>query len=111
LELEAAKAAYQSRRSLLYSRLSQMDEIDYYKPMAAFYNMVTLPVPDTEQFCKWLLTDFERNGKTVMMAPANGFYFNQSLGKQQVRIAYILNEQDLSEAMDCLEEALKVYRW
>jgi len=104
-----AKAAYQKRRALLYNRLSQIDGVVAYKPTAAFYNIATLPVTDAEDFCKWLLTDFELDGNTVMLAPANGFYFNKAIGKQQVRIAYILNETDLAKAMDCLEQALVEY--
>ena len=104
-----AKSAYRIRRALLHERLSQIPGVRTYLPAAAFYNIAELPVDNAEAFCKWLLTDFEMDGHTVMLAPANGFYFNQSIGKKQVRIAYILNKNDLNHAMDILEEGLKVY--
>lgn len=107
--IEEAKQAYQARREVLYGHLQHLQGANFYKPMAAFYNIVQLPVDDAEQFCKWMLTDFEQNGNTVMLAPAQGFYFNKPLGKQQVRIAYILNNKDLDKAMSCLTLALSQY--
>ena len=71
--------------------------------------MVRLPVDDSEVFCRWILEEFSHNGTTVMMAPAAGFYATPGLGKDQVRIAYVLNKQDLAAAMDCLAAALKAY--
>lgn len=79
------------------------------KPGGAFYLFVQLPVDDTEKFCQWLLEDFDLNGETVMLAPGAGFYASKGLGHQEARLAYVLNEQDLERAMDCLEAALKVY--
>ncbi|MCL4149780.1 UNVERIFIED_CONTAM: hypothetical protein GTU68_040940 [Idotea baltica] len=108
--IAAAKAEYVERREILYSGLSQIPDITYYKPTAAFYNMIELPVNDAEDFCKWLLTDFEYEGATVMLAPGSGFYFNKSLGRRQVRIAYVLNEQDLKAALKCLQLGLMKYR-
>lgn len=107
--IQKAKEKYIKRRQILHNRLSNIAGVKTYKPSAAFYNMAELPVDNAEHFCKWLLTDFDRNGETVMLAPANGFYSNKEIGKKQVRIAYILNEKDLSTAMDCLEEALIQY--
>jgi len=107
--IKEAKEEYNKRRTVLYNRLSNMDGVKCYKPSAAFYNVVELPIDNAEKFCKWLLTDFRHNGQTVMFSPANGFYFNNDLGKKQVRIAFILNEQKLEEAMDCLEVALKEF--
>ncbi len=107
--LARVKDEYRNRRQVMYDRLSVMKGVFCYKPKAAFYNLVALPVRDATHFCQWLLTDFELNGQTVMLAPANGFYFTQSHGKHQVRIAYILNEKDLTSAMDCLELALFQY--
>jgi aspartate aminotransferase len=72
--------------------------------------MAKLPVDDTDEFCKWLLTDFRKDNSTVMLAPASGFYTTPGLGKNQVRLAYVLQEQEINKAMDCLEAALKVYR-
>ncbi len=107
--IERVKEKYLKRRNLLADRLSKMEGVISYKAQAAFYNIVELPVDDAEVFCKWLLTDFEIDGTTLMMAPANGFYFNRSLGIRQVRIAFVLEEAMINKAMDILEEGLKVY--
>ena len=107
--IEKAKAEYDRRRHVLYEGLSSIEGVECYLPDAAFYNMVGLPVADAAHFCKWLLTDFELDGKTVMLAPGDGFYFHKNLGKNQVRVAYILNENDLREAIMCLKEALRQY--
>ncbi|MDG2012883.1 MAG: hypothetical protein P8J33_05225, partial [Pirellulaceae bacterium] len=75
----------------------------------AFYAMVQLPVDDAEKFCQWMLEEFDHEGTTVMMAPGGGFYATPGLGHNQVRIAYVLNREDLAAAMDCLAAALQVY--
>ena len=72
--------------------------------------MTELPVEDANAFCIWLLRDFRLNGKTIMMAPGDGFYLNQENGKKQVRIAFVLGIPELTEAMDILEQALKEYQ-
>ena len=77
--------------------------------MGAFYTVARLPIDDADKFCSWLLSDFEYEGCTVMMAPATGFYTEPGLGKNEVRIAYVLNTDDLKNAMDCLEAGLKAY--
>jgi len=105
-----AKEEYNKRRKVLYSRLSNIEGVKCYYPSAAFYNMAELPIDDAAKFCKWMLTDFRHEGRTVMFSPADGFYFNQELGKKQVRIAFILNEEKLNQAMDCLELGLKEYQ-
>jgi aspartate aminotransferase len=104
-----AREEYDLRRLTLFERLNKMEGITCYLPGGAFYNFIKLPVDDAGRFCKWLLTDFEYNGSTVMISPGEGFYATAGLGKQEVRIAYVLNVTDLHKAMDCLEEALKVY--
>ena len=71
--------------------------------------MVRLPVEDSEDFCRWMLESFDHEGNTVMMAPGAGFYATEGLGKNEVRIAYVLNESDLGKAMDCLRQGLKAY--
>ncbi|MGC4058966.1 MAG: hypothetical protein QM743_12725 [Chitinophagaceae bacterium] len=71
--------------------------------------MAKLPVTDTERFCQWLLEEFSYEGATVMMAPAAGFYATPGCGKDEVRLAYVLNLEDINHAMDCLEQALKAY--
>lgn len=108
--INEAKEEYNRRRKVLYNRLSKMEGVKCYYPSAAFYNMVELPIDDATKFCKWMLTDFRHEGKTVMFAPADGFYFNQELGKKQVRIAFVLSEDKLNTAMDCMEAGLKEYQ-
>ncbi len=107
--LEEVKQEYTKRRNLLVSRLQQMEGILFINPMGAFYTMVKLPVDDAERFCIWMLEAFDHDGETVMLAPGAGFYTTEGMGKQEVRIAYVLNCDDLNRAMDCLEAALKVY--
>lgn len=109
LYIEEARQKYIHRRDILYQSLQQIEGVECYRPQAAFYNICRLPVPDAEDFCKWLLADFEHEGKTVMLAPADGFYFTKGIGKDQVRIAYVLNEVDLKMAMDCLKVGLERY--
>ena len=103
-------AEYNSRRDLLVHRLQNMKGVTCPLPGGAFYAMAQLPVADTEKFCQWLLEHFSFKGSTVMMAPAAGFYSTPGKGKNEVRLAYVLNKEDINNAMDCLEEALKVYK-
>ncbi len=102
-------AEYNGRRDLLVSRLQAMEGVKCPMPGGAFYAMAELPVDDSEKFCQWLLESFSHNGATVMMAPAAGFYATPGKGKQEVRLAYVLNKEDINAAMDCLEAALKEY--
>lgn len=106
---EAPKAEYLSRRNLLVKRLNAMPGVVCPNPGGAFYAMAKLPIDDSDKFCQWLLESFSFNGQTIMLAPATGFYGTPGLGKQEVRLAYVLNLTALDQAMDCLEEALKVY--
>lgn len=101
---------YTSRRDLLVKRLQAMDGVTCPLPGGAFYAMAKLPVEDSEKFCQWLLEEFSHNGATVMMAPAGGFYATSGRGRNEVRLAYVLNKEDIDAAMDCLEAALKVYK-
>lgn len=103
------KAAYLSRRNLLVKRLNQMDGVFCPTPGGAFYVIAKLPIDDGDRFCQWLLESFSYKGQTVMLAPASGFYETKGLGKNEVRLAYVINNEDIDAAMDCLEEALKVY--
>ena len=73
--------------------------------------MARLPIDDSDKFCQWLLESFSYENKTVMLAPATGFYGTPGLGRQEVRLAYVLNLKDLNDAMDCLEQALEAYPW
>ena len=77
--------------------------------MGAFYTVARLPVDDAEKFCEWCLTDFEYEGETVMMAPASGFYSTPGMGRDEVRIAYVLKKDDLQRAILVLEKALEAY--
>src|SRR5687767_5410349 len=103
------KAEYMARRDLLVKRLNAMPGVFCPNPGGAFYAIARLPIDDADVFCQWLLESFSHNGKTVMLAPATGFYGTPGLGKNEVRLAYVLNLNDLNEAMDCLEKALTEY--
>ena len=106
---DTIKEEYLRRRDAVVSRLNAMPGVTCPNPGGAFYAVVELPIADSDHFCQWLLESFEHNGATVMMAPATGFYQTPGLGKKEVRIAYVLNEDAIHKAMDCLEVALKVY--
>jgi aspartate aminotransferase len=103
------KAEYLKRRDLLVSRLNKIPGVLCPNPGGAFYAMAKLPVANAEDFCRWLLESFSYQGQTVMMAPASGFYSTPGLGKDEVRFAYVLNTDDINQAMDCLEKALETY--
>jgi aspartate aminotransferase len=103
-------AEYNARRDLLVKRLTAMPGVKCPTPGGAFYAIAQLPVADSEKFCQWLLESFSYNGATVMMAPAAGFYATPGKGKNEVRLAYVLNLDDINGAMDCLEAALKEYK-
>ncbi len=100
---------YIKRRDYLVEALQKMPGVLCPTPMGAFYAAVRLPIDDSEKFAQWLLEEFSYEGKTVMVAPMGGFYATPGLGKDEVRIAYVLKIEDLKEALKCLEEALKVY--
>lgn len=101
---------YQARRDAAYEALKTIPEVTVAKPEGAFYVMVRLPVPDSNAFAQWLLTDFERDGETVMVAPGAGFYVNPGLGTQEVRLAYVLGEPHLRRAVELLGEAILSYQ-
>lgn len=100
---------YKSRRDVIVKRLNAMEGVFCPNPGGAFYAMARLPVDDSDKFCQWLLESFEYGGATLMLAPATGFYGTPGLGKQEVRLAYVLNVSAINAAMDCLERALKQY--
>ena len=106
---ETTKAEYKLRRDVIVSRLNKMKGVFCPNPGGAFYAMAKLPIDDSDKFCQWLLEEFNYNNQTVMLAPATGFYGTVGLGKQEVRLAYVLNTDALNNAMDCLEKALEVY--
>ncbi len=100
---------YEQRRNLLVERLNSIEGVFCPKPSGAFYVIASLPVENAEHFAQWLLEDFDFQNQTIMVAPANGFYFTKSRGLNQVRIAYVLNKESLNKSVDCLEEALRLY--
>ena len=101
---------YKARRDFFIKGLNEIPGVYSPMPEGAFYTVASLPVEDTEAFCRWLLTDFRLNGETVMMAPAAGFYSTPGLGKNQVRMAYVLKEEDLAKALKILRAALATYK-
>lgn len=107
--IKEAIQEYDERRKLLVNRLNEMEGVICPTPGGAFYTFVELPIDDSENFCRWILEDFDYNGETVMMAPGSGFYATPGQGTNQVRIAYVLNKSDLNKALDCLQAAIKAY--
>ena len=100
---------YVERRKCLIDGLNRIPGCYTPIPMGAFYTVAQLPVDDVDKFCAWCLTDFNYEGETIMMAPATGFYSDSELGRKQVRLAYILNKEDLKRALVVLEKALEAY--
>jgi len=107
--LSDVKAEYDRRRRVAYERLRQMPGVTCYLPGGAFYSFAKFPIDDAERFCQWLLEDFDHNGATLMLAPGAAFYATPGLGKDEVRLAYVLNAEKLNAAMDCLKLALQIY--
>ena len=106
---EKPKSEYLARRDLLVKRLNAMPDVYCPNPGGAFYAIARLPIEDSDHFCQWLLDSFSYQNQTVMLAPATGFYGTPGLGKNEVRLAYVLNLDSINAAMDCLEQALQVY--
>ncbi len=100
---------YKARRDFFIQGLNQIPGVFSPVPEGAFYTVASLPVEDAEAFCRWMLTDFRYKGETVMMAPAAGFYETPGLGKNQVRMAYVLEKEELAKALKVLSEGLKSY--
>ena len=103
------KTEYVSRRNLLIEELEKIEGVRVAKPQGAFYCIAELPIADADDFAQWLLEDFRVNNETVMVAPAGGFYATDGLGKNQIRIAYVLEKESLKRAVNILKEALKSY--
>ena len=101
---------YKSRRDFLIERLNKIPGVFSPMPQGAFYTLAQLPIEDADKFCAWCLSDFRYEGQTIFMAPASGFYVTPGLGKNEVRIAYVLNKNDLANAMTVLEKALETYK-
>ena len=107
---DAVKKEYVARRNLLIAELEKIDGIKIGHPQGAFYCIAELPIADSDDFALWLLEEFRVDGETVMVAPAAGFYASEGLGKNQIRIAYVLDKDSLKKAVNILKEALKIYK-
>lgn len=97
------------RRKVLIDGLNRIPGVYSPIPMGAFYTMAKLPVDDSDEFCKWCLNEFEYEGQTIFLSPGSGFYTTPGLGKNQVRIAYAINKEDISKALTVLQKALEAY--
>lgn len=106
---DEVKTEYVARRNLLIAELEKLEGVKVAKPQGAFYCIAELPIEDADDFAQWLLEDFRVNNETVMVAPAAGFYATEGLGKNQIRIAYVLDQPTLKRAVHILGEALKTY--
>lgn len=104
------RAEYTKRRNLLVDLLNGIPGVICPKPKGAFYCVAELPVDDTDKFAQWLLESYSNNGETIMVAPMSGFYSNPELGRKQVRIAYVLKEDDLKRSVELLSDALQKYK-
>ena len=100
---------YDQRRKFLINALNDIDGVRSPMPKGAFYSVVELPVDDSERFCQWLLEEFNYKNQTVMLAPASGFYATPGRGKHEVRIAYVLKQENLENAVEVLKKALEAY--
>lgn len=107
--IESVRHEYLRRRDFLVNRMNQIPGVYAPMPKGAFYTTVKLPVYDSEDFCQWMLEEFSYKNQTVMLAPGTGFYNNKEQGRNQVRIAFVIGVEELGHAVDCIEEALKVY--
>ncbi len=106
---DGVKTEYIARRDFVIEEINKIDGVFCPKPSGAFYCIARLPIDNADKFCQWLLEEFSFNGQTVMMAPATGFYSTPGAGMNEVRLAYVLNKEDLKNALICLKEALKMY--
>jgi aspartate aminotransferase len=106
---EAVNKEYTKRRNTIVTALNKIDDVYCPNPGGAFYVVARLPIDNADKFCQWMLETFSYDNQTVMMAPATGFYSTPGAGTDEVRMAYVLNINDIEKAMVCLEEALKVY--
>jgi aspartate aminotransferase len=106
---QAILAEYQRRRDRVYTALSSMQGVRVRKPEGAFYLCAGLPIDDAQRFAEFLLRDFSLDGETVMLAPADGFYATEGLGRDEVRLAYVVREELLVRCMAILEAALEAY--
>ena len=106
---DEVRTSYRDRRDALVDGLAAIDGVTCPKPGGAFYAVAKLPIDDADAFCQWMLESFEHEGATVMMAPNTGFYATPGLGKQEVRMAYVLEREEIEKAVACLRAALSAY--
>ncbi|WP_262247712.1 pyridoxal phosphate-dependent aminotransferase [Parapedobacter soli] len=106
---DAVKQEYNARRDTLVAGLNQIPGVYCPNPGGAFYVLARLPIDDADRFCQWMLEHFSYENQTVMMAPASGFYSTPDAGKNQIRMAYVLNISDLKKALTCIEKGLAAY--
>lgn len=106
----AVKEEYQRRRDVIYAGITAIPGASTYLPKGAFYTIAKLPIDSADRFASWMLTDFSHNGATTMVAPANGFYATPGSGEDEVRLAYVLNVEDLKNAMEVLAQGVAQYR-
>ena len=106
---DEVRTSYRDRRDALVDGLAAIDRVTCPKPGGAFYAVAKLPIDDADAFCQWMLESFEHEGATVMMAPNTGFYATPGLGKQEVRMAYVLDREEIEKAVACLRAALSAY--
>lgn len=107
--LESVRLEFQSRRDALYAALKEVPDVTVHKPRGAFYTIVRLPVSDAEAFAAYLLADFAHDGKTTFIAPAAGFYMQNSQGREKARFAYVLKKSEIEEAVKALAAGLRRY--
>lgn len=107
---DKVKKEYESRRNIMFEKLSNMPGVICEKPTGAFYIVAKLPIKSGEDFAKWMLTDFSYDNKTVMVAPAEGFYATKGLGLSEIRLSYCINTDALADAMDILSKGLEAYK-
>ncbi|MCW0522301.1 pyridoxal phosphate-dependent aminotransferase [Riemerella anatipestifer] len=108
--IQSVREEYTKRRNLLVQLLNEIPGVNCPMPKGAFYCMAELPIDDADKFAQWLLESYSHNNETIMVAPAGGFYSNPELGKKQVRIAYVLKEEDLKRSAELLKDALEKYQ-
>ncbi len=106
---DSIRNEYHKRRDTVYDGLMKIDGVFCKKPRGAFYIQAKLPVPDTVEFAHWLLTEFQVNNETVLVAPGNGFYATKNIGFDEIRIAYVIETGQLARAMHILGEGLSAY--
>lgn len=107
--MQDVKNEYLKRRDFLINALNKIKGVRAPLPKGAFYSMIELPVDNSEDFCRWLLTDFSYNGQTVMLAPSTGFYITPNIGLNQARVAFVLNVEDMKQAVICIEKGLEEF--